>query len=418
VSIDTIGVTEGNSGATPATFTLALSGPSGRVVTVNYATSDTTATAGVDYTAASGTVTFLPGDTTKSVVVQVRGDRARENDEAFRVTLSGAVNAVVDQSVGICTIQDDDSLPGLTVSDSTVREGDSGTTDAVFTVSLSDSSGLPVSVDYATTNGTAVAGSDYVAVSGTLNFAPGETSKLVTVRVNGDRLVESDESFTVQLSNATGATIAQATATGTITNDDVVRPTLSINDVTVTEGNSGTTDAVFTVTLSQTSAQSVQVSYQTNAGTATAGKDFVSKSGTLTFAAGQTSQSISIQIVGDLASESAETFTVTLSGADNADIADDTGVGTIIDNDLACTRSTPKFSAKQISKTTSVRMTGTPGVKSPCTVTRETWQAAGQTLTGHQVTINFGQKGRFDVTYTVTDNKGVDKSTRTTIIVK
>ena len=126
----------------------------------------------------------------------------------------------------------------------TVTEGNSGTTTAAFTVTLSAASPQTVTVNYATANGTATAGSDYVAQTGTLSFTAGQTSKTISVTVNGDTTVEPNETFFVNLSSPSGATIADAQGQGTITNDDsAALPTLSINDVTVTEGNSGTTIA-------------------------------------------------------------------------------------------------------------------------------------------------------------------------------
>src|SRR5207247_4139798 len=128
----------------------------------------------------------------------------------------------------------------------------------------------------------ATAGSYYVSTSGTLTFAAGETSKTVTVVVNGDTTKEANETFNVNLTSPTNATIADSQGVGTILNDDGV-PTVSINDVTVTEPNSGTTSAVFTVTLSNASDQSITVNYTTVDGTALAGSDYVAASGTLTF---------------------------------------------------------------------------------------------------------------------------------------
>ncbi len=146
--------------------------------------------------------------------------------------------------------------PSLSLRDATVTEGNSGTTTATFTVTLSPAATTAVTVNYATANGTATAGSDYVAASGTLTFSAGQTSKTIPVTVNGDTLGEPDETFVVNLSSPSGATILDAQGVGTIVNDDAV-PNLSINDVSVTEGNSGTTSATFTVTLSAASTSPV-----------------------------------------------------------------------------------------------------------------------------------------------------------------
>ena len=180
----------------------------------------------------------------------------------------------------------------MAINDVSVSEGNSGTKTATFTVTLSPTSTQAVTVGYATANGTATAGSDYVAASGTLTFAAGVSTQTIAVTINGDATVESDETVLVNLSGATNATIGDAQGVGTITNDD--QPTLAIDDVSVTEGNSGTKTATFTVTLTPTSAQAVTVGYATANGTATAGSDYVAASGTLTFAAGVSTQTIAV----------------------------------------------------------------------------------------------------------------------------
>src|SRR5262249_42748757 len=145
---------------------------------------------------------------------------------------------------------------------------------AIFTVYLSGPSNQTVTVNYATADGTATAASgDYQAASGTLTFAPGVTSAAATVLINGDLVDEPDETFFDNLSNPVGATIAGGQGRGTILNDDL---TVSVNDVSVTEGNSGTTAAVFTISLSAASTHSVTVGYYTSGGTATAGTDYTS----------------------------------------------------------------------------------------------------------------------------------------------
>src|SRR5262249_2063322 len=134
--------------------------------------------------------------------------------------------------------------PTLSINDVSVTEGNTATSNAVFTMTLSAVSSQSETVNFATANNTATTGSDYVATSGTLTFNPGDTTKPITVVVNGDTTVEPNETFFVNLSNAVNATIADGQGVGTILNDDALpTPTLSINDVSVTEGNSGTTNA-------------------------------------------------------------------------------------------------------------------------------------------------------------------------------
>ncbi len=200
-------------------------------------------------------------------------------------------------------------------------------------MTLSAASSQTVTVNYATANGTATAGSDYSSRSGTLNFAAGIVSQTITVPVTGDTAVEANEAFTVTLSAPTNATIVRATGTGTITNNDF--PTLAINNVTVTESNTASVSAVFTVTLSAASSQAVTANYATANGTATAGTDYTATSGTLTIPAGALSSTITVPVLPDVVDEPNETFAVNLSTAVNASIADSQGVGTITDNDAA-----------------------------------------------------------------------------------
>src|SRR5262249_52739563 len=157
-----------------------------------------------------------------------------EANEAFLVNLSGATNATFADSSGVGTITNDDFLPNLTITSPTVTEGDSGTTQAVFTLTLSKASDQPVTLNYATTAGTA-SEADYTPTSGSLTFAPGETTKTVSVDVLGDTIDEANETFTLSLSQVTGVGVILGSGQATITDDDTA--TISVNDVTVTEGN-------------------------------------------------------------------------------------------------------------------------------------------------------------------------------------
>ena len=214
LAIDDVTITEGDAGVVAATFTVTLSGVSPDTVTVDYATADGTAVAPGDYSAAGGTLTFLPGETTQTVTVDVNGDALDEEDETYTIDLTNAVNATIDDGQGVGTITDDDPLPALSIDDVEVTEGDGGTVDATFTVGLDSPSGRAVTVDYATADGTASAPADYGSTSGTLTFTAGQTTKQVTVAVNGDLLDEANETYTVELSNATNAAIADGGRSG------------------------------------------------------------------------------------------------------------------------------------------------------------------------------------------------------------
>jgi hypothetical protein len=201
-----------------------------------------------------------------------------------------------------------------------------------FTITVTRTGGTQgqVTVDYATADGTATAGNDYQAGSGTLTIPAGSTSGTITVLVNGDTMDELDETFLVKLFNSFNASIANGQ--GTITDDDAA-PTLSIDDVAVIEGDAGTVDAVFTVSLSAASGQEVTVDYATAAGTATAGSDYLTTSGTLIFDAGATTRTVTVVVNGDLLDEPDETFLVNLSNPVNASISDGQGQGAITDDD-------------------------------------------------------------------------------------
>ena len=327
-----VAVTEGDSGTVDATFTVALTPVSGRPVTVQYATADGSATAPGDYAAATGTLTFFAGETTKTVTVAVNGDLLDEVDENFTLNLSSAGSATIGDAQGVGTITDDEGMPSLSVNDVTVTEGNGSSVNAVFTVSLSSASGQTVSVDYATADGSAIAGADYVAATGNLVFNPGQTSRPITVTVSGDVLDEIDETFTLALTNATNATIADNLALGTITDNDPL-PTVSVNDVAVAEGDTGAVVATFTVSLNAPSGRAVSVDYATANNTATTPADYAAALGTLNFAAGETTKTVDVTVNGDTLDEINETYFLNLANPSNATIGNGSGLGTITDDD-------------------------------------------------------------------------------------
>ncbi len=325
---------EGNAGTTAFTFTVTLSSPRVSNVTVNYATVNGSATAGSDYTAVSGTVTFTPGQTSKTVTVNVLGNTTVEPNETFVVNLSGAVGATIADGQGVGTILNDDG-PLLRISDVTATEGNVGSKNFVFTVTLSPAAVSNVTVNCVTANGTATTPSDYTAVNIPLTFTPGQTSKTCTVPVVGNTVVEPNETFFVNLSTVTGpATIFDGQGLGTILNDD--GPLLSINNVTLTEGNVGNKNFNFTVTLSPAAAGNVTVTCVPTNGTAAAGSDYTAVNVPLTFTPGQISKTCTVPVVGDAVVEPNETFFVNLTNAVGATIVDPDfrGIGTILNDDL------------------------------------------------------------------------------------
>ena len=228
LSVNNVTKAEGNSGAAAFTFTISLQNASTKTVSVDYATADGTATSGSDYAATFSTLSFAPGDTSKTITVNVNGDTTVEPDENFFVNLSNAVNAAIGNGQGIGKILDDDSMPGLAISDVTKFEGKRGNTAFTFTATLSYASANTVTVYYATADGSAkTSDRDYTAASGTLTFNPSEISKTITISVKGDTNVELDETFFVNLSSPTNATLADYQGLGTILNDDAGSTSLS-----------------------------------------------------------------------------------------------------------------------------------------------------------------------------------------------
>ncbi|MET0552667.1 MAG: Calx-beta domain-containing protein [Vicinamibacteria bacterium] len=222
------------------------------------------------------------------------------------------------------------AVPSLAIADVAQAEG---TSPFAFTVALAPAATATVIVGYATVAGTAAAGADFTPAAGTLTFAAGATSATVPIAVVGDALDEPSEQFTVLLSGASGASLGDATAVGTIADDDPPAA-LSVADASAAEPScGGAAHLTFTVTLAPVSGQTATVSYETVSGTATAGLDFAAVSGTLTFAPGTTQRSVSVPLVDDLLDEGDETFTLHLSVPANATVADADAVGIITDAD-------------------------------------------------------------------------------------
>ena len=374
VSIGDVTIVEGNGGTNTALFTITLSeAPSAtQTVTVDFTTADGTARSAAerqDYLGQTGTVTFAAGQTVKTVAVQVVGDLRYEADETFFVNLTAATLTTttpapvptdppvvtmapysIHDGQGLGTIRDTalgvplDPRPTLAIT-SAGGVAENGPSGAIFTVTLSAVADDTVTVNYATVAGTAVVG-DFAAQAGTLTFAPGEISKEITVVVNGDTTLEADEAFQVQLSAGSIAvgggqtvTLAPASASATILNDDSSVAFFGPAP-TFTEGGTGTMD--FIVRLTGGNTVPVVVNYTTReagsgAGFAKAGSDFTTKTGTLTFAVGETEKTISVAVLNDLVDEDNQTFEVLLSSVTNATGAGAVAVGTIVDNDAAPT---------------------------------------------------------------------------------
>ncbi len=227
-----------------------------------------------------------------------------------------------------------DNLPIIKINDFNKGEGNSGLTAFAFKITLNKKSNQNVTVKYATANGTAVSGSDYTPINPkTLLFTPGETIKTITIQAKGDIVKELNESFFVNLTEPTGATLGDPQGRGIILNDDGAF--LKINDFAKAEGNSGSINYPFLITLNSASTIPVSVKYATLGGTTTLGTDFteVTSPTTVTFQPGETSKTIIIKGIGDTNKEPNETFFVNLSGAIGATLFDSQGKGTILNDD-------------------------------------------------------------------------------------
>ncbi len=220
--------------AGPATITATLQEAAAVTVTVEYATGAGTATAGVDYVAASGVLTFAPGVTTTTFPVAITDDLLDELDETVALALSNpsAPALLGTPATATLTILDNDPPPALSVDSVTAVESDGVMT---FTVSLSAASARDISVAYNTYDTTAAAGADYTGVSGSLPFPPGTISRTLTVAILDDTISEDDETFTLTLSSPVNATLAAADGVGTILDDDNAPPVAADDAYTTTE---------------------------------------------------------------------------------------------------------------------------------------------------------------------------------------
>ena len=256
------------------------------------------------------------------------GDFNSDNHPDFALTDQSGNVSVVFNSCSATPV----SLPTLSIGNVTVNEGEAGTLDATFNVSLSAASAKTVVVSFYTAGRDAAKDVDYQTRLGALTFAPGVTAQTITVPVIGDALDEFDEQFDVRLVYPVNAVVSSGRAQGTILDNDLP-PSISINDVTVNEGHVGTTSAVFTVSLSGPSGKPIGIVVHTADGTAQAGIDYQTLDLGLSFNAGQTSVTATVAVIGDNLNEPNKNFFVNLTTPVGATVADGQGVGTIVDDD-------------------------------------------------------------------------------------
>jgi len=296
LSVNDVSATEGS----PLVFTVTRTATAS-AISVSYATSNGTATAGSDYTTTSGTLNFAVGQATGTVSVPTTDDTTSESAETVTLTLSNPTGgAILSDATGIGTINDNDAPPACSgvsftiASNAAVTEG----TNSVFTVTKSGTATGSCSVSYATSNGTATAGSDYTAKSGTLTFTTAQTSQTVSVTTTDDAAIESAETFSMSLSSPTGGSTvgSPGSATATLNDNDggaCSGVSYSVNDASVTEGD----PLVFTVTKAGSTTSSCSVSYATANGTATTPTHYTAASGTLTFTSTQTSKTVTVTTI-------------------------------------------------------------------------------------------------------------------------
>lgn len=328
---------EGNAGTTAFNFTVNLSSPATSPVTINYTTGDGSATAADnDYQAATSSIIIPLNGTSGVIPVNVNGDTKFEGNETFTVTLTSATNATLGSPVAATgTINNDDTQPVMSIEPAvSASEGNAGNTPFVFNVTLSNASSSAVSANFLATDISALqSDNDYLPAAGIVTIPANLTAGSLTVNVVGDTKFETGETFSVTLSAPSGGTLGTAVSTGTITNDDLP-PVVSIDNVSLSEGDAGTTAFNFTVSLSQASGVAAAVDFTTNDGSATlAHNDYQTASGTVNFTPGVASQPVTVLVNGDQIQEGDETFTVNLSSPVNVQSGTLTGTGTILNDD-------------------------------------------------------------------------------------
>ena len=332
ITVPNASFVEGNNGAANTVrFQFMLSNPLDQPVRVSYATADATsgalATAGVDYTATSGLLEIPAGQSLGIVRVPIVADISSEPDEVFRLLLSNPVNGVLGTTAAVGTITNDDLTPTLTLDDVSIVEGNTGSQALRFTIRLSSQAAQPVSLNFATgpASGGALAteGVDYAATNGALVIPAGASTGYVDVTIHGDFATEANESFLLNLTNIQGATVGNSSAKGTIVDDDLTLPTISMEKTNIPEGGTGTRNLVFTVRLSSAVGVDTLVDYATVAADpqvgalATANVDYVPTAGTLTIPAGSLTGVVHVVVNCDYTIEANEYLSLVLSNPVN-----------------------------------------------------------------------------------------------------
>jgi hypothetical protein len=320
LSIGDASVVEGNVGTQNVAIQVSVTRPHGNNVSVNYQTANGSALAGSDYNAVSGTVSFSKNETTKTILIPIRGDRVAEPTESFSIRLSNPRGAQIRDGEGFVAITDDE--PRARIDDPSIWEGNDGTAAMTFNVTLQVAYDLPVTIDFATVEGSASSGSDYIATSGTLTFQPGQMLQSVAIEVIGERSPELDETILVNLTSPdSSTTIEKGTGVGAILDNE---PHITIYD-TMQDYYAST--ITFYVSLAVEYDEVVTVDFTTWDGYAVADVDYLAASGTLTFDVGQMWQTITIDLLA-IDPDPYKYFYVQLSNpSDNSMLMNDWAVG-------------------------------------------------------------------------------------------
>ena len=335
-------------GTTNLVYTFTRTGVTNTAITVNFGVAGTaifnndyTQAGATTFTGTTGTINFAANETTKTITIDPTADTIVEIDETVALTLAtGAGYTIATPAAVTGTITNDDTSIALAVSPSSVLED--GTTNLVYTFTRTGVTNTAITVNFGVA-GTATFNNDYTqagattftGTTGTINFAAGETTKTITIDPTADTIVEIDETVALTLLAGTGYNniATPAAVTGTITNDDF--PIINLSpDQKILEGETNPQNVTYTVTLSTSSTQTITVNYATADGTATAGLDYTSTNGTLTFAPGITTRTINIPILNDNLNEADETFTLTLTSPTNVNLGTKTSATTTITDTL------------------------------------------------------------------------------------
>ena len=314
-----------------ANVVVSLNAPAGKNVSVTASTQGGTALENTDYAYFTNNITFAPGENSKTISIPINNDTLYENDEQFQVLLSNPSFGTISDNSSLVTIISDDPKPTVSIASSSASEASDNQT---ATLTLSTASGLDTTVNYATSNGTAIAGSDYVAVSDNVTFSAGETSKTVFVTIISDNTSEENENYTIALTSSDNNSDigTNASATMLITNDDS-DPTLNIAATTAVSEDNTTANVV--VSLSAPSGKVVSFNYDMVDGTAVDGQDYTAASGTLQIPAGDNSTLIPVTLLTDNLDEATENFQINITSRTNA--LQGTLAGTVNISDSAST---------------------------------------------------------------------------------